>query len=49
VHTLQRRPSHRVRRKLWEPAIRKTSNAFNHRFNAWPTATEPHWDRALDG
>ena len=49
AHTLQRRLSHSVRLKLWKPTIRETSNAFNHRFNAWPAATEPHWDRALDG
>src|SRR5262245_48689966 len=49
VHTLQCLPSHCVWLKLWEPAIRETSNACNHRFNVWPTATEPEWNGALDG
>ncbi len=49
VHPLQRRSSHSVWGKLWEPAVRETSNALNHRLNTWPAPTEPQGNGALEG
>src|SRR5262249_15174407 len=48
THALKRGPSHVIRLKLWEPAIRQTSNTFDHRFDPRSPPTEPQRNRALN-
>src|SRR5262245_52155775 len=47
-HALKRGPPHVIRRKLWEPAIRQTSNAFDHRFYTGSPTTKPQGNGTLD-
>src|SRR5215813_10826906 len=48
THAFKRGPSHVIRRKLREPAIRQTSNAFDHRFDPRPPTTKPQGNGTLD-
>src|SRR5262245_60749346 len=48
THALQRGPPLVIRRKLWEPAIRQTSNAFDYRFDPRAATTKPQGNGTLD-
>ena len=48
THALKRGPPHIIRRKLWEPAIRQTSNTFDHSFYTGSPTTKPQWNGTLD-
>src|SRR5262245_17362073 len=48
THALKRGSPHIIRRKLREPAIRQTSNAFDHRFYTGSPTTKPQGNRTLD-
>src|SRR5262249_19178560 len=47
-HALQRGPPHVIRLKLREPAIRQTSNAFDHSFDPRSPTTKPQRNGTLD-
>src|SRR6266853_3212412 len=48
THALKRGPPLVVRRKLREPTIGQTSNAFDHRFDTRSPATKPQGNGTLD-
>src|SRR5262249_51155471 len=48
THALKRGPPHVIRRKLREPAIRQTSNAFDHCFDPRSPTTKPQGNGTLD-
>src|SRR5882672_11429790 len=48
AHTLKRGPPLVIRRKLREPAIRQTSNAFDHSLDTRSPATKPQGNGTLD-
>src|SRR5215467_859816 len=48
THALKCGPPLVIRRKLREPAIRQTSNAFDHRFDPRSPTTQPQRNRTLD-
>src|SRR5215475_13634524 len=48
AHALKRGPPLVIWRKLREPAIRQTSNAFDHSFYTGPPTTKPQGNGTLD-